>query len=227
MAIEPIRACGYRKVGGTYLVCDEIGVPCDRLPTPLEICPTCGHGVKFSRGFTWLDWLEFAGNHESCHCVAGPTCPVCNPELKIADLRHSDPMGEIRYGLIWIGEAFYTPDDYTKEALKLGVSRRISAIPRGIRIGETPVLLAHINACGDHKHGVFECFVPTRIEHLVWESQKNSAEAFELQKRGVTIVPIPDGDKDHDPRSKSIRDDVQNYSSISRIDDVLRKMRGN
>ena len=31
MASEPKRGCGYRKIGGTYLVGGGIGIPCDRL----------------------------------------------------------------------------------------------------------------------------------------------------------------------------------------------------
>lgn len=34
MASETKRGCGYRKVGGMYLVGDYIRVPCDRLPFP-------------------------------------------------------------------------------------------------------------------------------------------------------------------------------------------------
>lgn len=39
MACEPKRGCGYRKVGGIYLVGGGIGVPCDRtkMLTPEEV----------------------------------------------------------------------------------------------------------------------------------------------------------------------------------------------
>lgn len=54
MAIEARRGCGYRKVGGIYLVGGGIGVPCDRLPYPLTVCPCCSQGVKQGRGWTWV-----------------------------------------------------------------------------------------------------------------------------------------------------------------------------
>lgn len=53
MAIEAKRGCGFRKVGGTYLVSEGEGMPCDRLPIKLDVCPVCSHGFKRSRGWTW------------------------------------------------------------------------------------------------------------------------------------------------------------------------------
>src|SRR5207302_7622776 len=55
VAVEAKRGCGYRKIGGLYFVGGGRGVACDRLPIPLDICPTCGHGIKQTRGFTWVD----------------------------------------------------------------------------------------------------------------------------------------------------------------------------
>ena len=47
-------------------------------------------------------------------------------------------------GLLWIGEQFYpTPGEFTREAEELGISRRISAVPRDFKLGETWVLFAH------------------------------------------------------------------------------------
>lgn len=39
MAVETRRGCGYRKVGGIYLVCDGAGFRCDQLPVNLEVIP--------------------------------------------------------------------------------------------------------------------------------------------------------------------------------------------
>ena len=41
MAIEPRRGCGFRKTGGLYLVGDNQGQPCCRLPIILHVCPAC------------------------------------------------------------------------------------------------------------------------------------------------------------------------------------------
>lgn len=171
MAVEAARGCGYRKVGGLYIVGGFEGVPCCRLPVVLDICPTCGQGVKFSRGIQWVaPELVFKGFPE---CVTSlPTylasdlakvsCPLAFPKDKMA--------------LMWVGEKFYTPDTFSKEALEMGVSKRISAFPKGFVLGKTRVLLAHKNAvkAGEdemgrpvYKPGVFMSFVPQRLERIV------------------------------------------------------------
>ncbi len=199
MSVEAIRGCGYRKVGGLYLCGGGAGMDCDRLPYELEVCPTCGAGVKFSRGFTWLDWGKYAGDHENCNDHRLPRCVVCEP---IAE--------EQPYGLLWVGESFYTPEAFIKEALQMGVSRRIAAIPRNLKLGETWVLFASIKACGERKDedgktvgipGVFYAFRPQRLELLIWESGATEEKLAELEKKHITPIIIPDGDVEHDPRT--------------------------
>jgi hypothetical protein len=52
-----------------------------------------------------------------------------------------------RAGLLWIGAKFYkSAEAFDREAAELGVSRRISAIPRGFKMGETWILFAHPKA---------------------------------------------------------------------------------
>jgi len=46
MAIKAKRGCGYRKIGGLYLVGNYIPVACDRLPMPIGACPVCGQGLQ-------------------------------------------------------------------------------------------------------------------------------------------------------------------------------------
>jgi len=166
MAVEAVRGCGYRKVGGLYLCGEGLSMVCDRLPYELKVCPVCGSGVKFSRGFAWLNWLKYAGGHEEpCHDV-GNKCPVCHP------LTVDQP-----YGLLWVGESFYTPESFIQEVLQMGVSRRIAAIPKNLKLGETWILFAHIRACGEKRDeagkvegipGVFYAFRPQRLELLIW-----------------------------------------------------------
>lgn len=202
MSVEPKRGCGYRKIGGTYLVSDGAGYPCDRLPILLDICPCCGHGIKQSRGWTWVDvGLLVNGPHEECRCI--PNCIVCH---------HTEDMGKA--GLLWIGERFYkTPADFTREGVAMGFSRRIAAIPRGFKVGETWILLAHPKAIlgaeevknGDGlftqkevmKPGIFLVWRPTRIEKILPESLRGSPEVADLVERGITPVYVPDNDKDH------------------------------
>jgi hypothetical protein len=168
MAIEQKRGCGYRQVGGLYLVSGKLSAPCDRLPFELSVCPCCGAGVKFTRGFTWIEPFKLLeGDHTpkaSCDCfttrapLIKPTriedhsgiaetidyefanCPACSP---------LDFFGEDgKAGLVWIGKTHYkTPADFVKEGAEMGVSRRIQALPRGFVIGETWIFCAHISAC--------------------------------------------------------------------------------
>ncbi len=231
MSVEAMRGCGYRKVGGLYLCGGGQGMDCDRLPYELEICPTCGNGVKFTRGWTWIDWDAYAGNHNSenngklpsdCGCMNRPGwkvyCPVCQPNA------YSQP-----FGLLWVGEASYTPHSFIQEALTMGVSRRIAAVPKKLKLGETWVLFANKNAVRAHMEpdgsnedvpGVFYVFRPTSLEMLVWESEAKPEYIEDLEKRGITAVIIPDGDEDHNPATKTKmsaddRADVEQSNKIS------------
>lgn len=246
MAIEAMRGCGFRKVGGLYLCGESRGMNCDRLPYELVICPTCGGGVKFTRGWTWLDWDKYAGEHEDCYeklptekieTSLGPAtviltaegCPVCRPDAR------PQP-----YGLLWIGEQFYTPHTFIQEAMSLGVSRRISAVPKKLKLGETWVLLAHKSAirkivAGDENEpvdkdvpGVFYAFRPQTLELLVWESEATPEHLEDLAKRGITAVVIPNDDIDHHPDTKtkmteSDRSMVEQSNKIAAIRARLRR----
>jgi hypothetical protein len=203
MAIEPRRGCGYRKAGGLYLVSGGAGMPCCRLPLPLTVCPCCGAGIKQTRGWTWVNPTLLFGESYRPECNA---CPAGNPSR----------MGE-RAGLIWIGERFYkTPAAFDAEAASMGISRRVSAIPRGFKVGETWVLLAHPKAIArpkaedatsvfpgsvlprlEYTPGVFRIFRPERIEKILTQSQATPAELAKLHEAGITPVIVPDGDRDH------------------------------
>jgi hypothetical protein len=81
-------------------------------------------------------------------------------------------------GLIWVEEKFYpTAEDFMKEAQAQGISRRVSAIPRGFKLGETWVLLAHRLAVSHilpegcstngekviHQAAIFRVFKPSAV----------------------------------------------------------------
>jgi hypothetical protein len=217
MSVEPRRGCGYRKVGGLYMVGGGVGIPCDRLPFELTVCTCCGQGIKQARGWTWIDVAKFfQGKHtilagdpniqtapavELCGC-AGGFCPLCN---------NPESMG--RAGLLWIGEKFYkTPDLFVKEGVDLGFSRRIKAVPQGFKVGETWVLLAHSKSVtkrgnfnsgfgtkdpDTYAPGIFYVWLPQRLEKIVLESTRGTEEIDALEKRGITPVFVPDDDKDH------------------------------
>lgn len=219
MAVEAKRGCGYRKVGGLYLVGGGGGIACDRLPIALEICNCCGQGIKQTRGWTWVDAAGLLGgnhmlpndaaaqqfvdatgtssaNSTPCACGHG-MCPLCH---------HVAAMGHA--GLLWIGAQFYpTIDAFEAEARLLGVSRRISSgqIPRNFKIGESWVLFAHprgiIKPTGDLTAGyvpaIFRVWKPERIERIYKESDIGSEAVQADVKRGITPVYVPDNDRDH------------------------------
>lgn len=145
---EPRRGCGFRhadpaKGYGLYLVGSPFGERCERLPFPLVTCPCCGEGIRHSRGIrkvspaklfphdAWPmcgDPRTFARNHEH------DACPMCKPETA----------GEFAW-LLWVGRAHYTPHAFTEEATRVGVSKRIGALPRDFEPGQV-VYLAHLDA---------------------------------------------------------------------------------
>ncbi len=76
MAVERRRGCGYRKVGGLYMVSGGPGRPCDRLPIALTVCPVCSHGWKQTRSWTWVDVAGLVGGvHPACQDDF--PCPLC------------------------------------------------------------------------------------------------------------------------------------------------------
>jgi hypothetical protein len=218
MAIERKRGCGYRKVGGLYLVSGRGGRQCDRLPIKLDVCPVCSHGFKQSRGFTWVDLFGLVGgDHEDVlsqailpsHCDCKPDCPLC---WKVREIGKA--------GLLWIGEKFYkNPGEFMAEGFELGFSRRIKALPRNFKVGESWILLAHPKTIREYvkaeqgdekigllpgvdekivfKPGIFTLWRPVKIEQLFNESQQGSDEVEEAIEKGITPIFVPDNDPDH------------------------------
>ena len=156
MAIEKERGCGYRKVGGMYLMAGKVSAPCDRLPFELTVCECCGEGYKQSRGIRYVQPTKMLGGTHpryyssgikthGCNCL--PLCPACNP---------NDVFGEKgKAALMWIGAGHYpTPDDFIKEGAEQGISKRLSTVPKDFKIGETVVFFAHPKALLTYKeHG--------------------------------------------------------------------------
>lgn len=224
MAVEKGRGCGYRKVGGLYLVGEGLSVACDRLPYPVGVCPTCGEGIKPSRGIRWMDGKKFFGGNcknlireqnnnnplsgsMGCHSLH---CPICfSDELE-------------RVGLMWVGERYYPrPEDFECESANMGVCKRISAVPKEIELDKTWILLVHPKAIVGKveekvvegmgrvetrifKPGIFHAFKPRRIEKIVTD-QTSDEELEKLKKRGITPVVVPHDDPDHNPKAKKAK----------------------
>lgn len=182
---EKERGCGYRKPGGIYLVCDPVGlVDCCSLPVRAESCPTCGAGIKPSRGFAWVDPRPLFEDS-----------PRCELPCSVAQLRLE---GLERCGLIWVGKSFYpTTHAFLEEARTQGVSRRVNALPRGLEAGKTPVLLAHRETVfppGEPQlvgPGIFSCFVPSRFEQVLRPEEYGDTDFHQkLRARGIDPVIV-------------------------------------
>jgi hypothetical protein len=185
-SVEGKRGCGYRKEGGLYLVSEGEGRHCGALPIELTVCPCCHHGIKPSRGWTWIDLSALAAVR-GCQKEGGcGNCPIADARIQ-------------KCGLLWVGEKFYpTPQEFGKEAQAMGISRRISAVPRDFKLGETWVALAHRKAIESefrlgeeptYKSAIFHVFCPTRIEYVV--KKNDSEEKLEdLEKRGISLVKV-------------------------------------
>lgn len=180
---EPERGCGYRKPGGLYFVSKGAGSTCCRLPFELKVCPTCGQGVKFSRGFTWINSDLFLTTF--CTDQKNVGCPA-------------DWINE-KLGLLWVGEKYYTVDSFTRESNAIGISKRIASVPNDFVVGETWIALAHIKAVvkfvvgesgkmqAKFAPGVFMFFRPTAVEYVIAPGDTD-AKLDALEKRGFTLV---------------------------------------
>jgi len=127
-----------------------------------------------------------------CHNLK---CWICDP-----------PEG--KHGLIWVGKSFYTTKEFVKEAEKMGVSCRIASVPRGLKLGETIVYFAHIEAGEtwidtegelfkerpEKCPAIFYAFKPSRLEKIITKSQATPEEIDKLEKSGITPVIVPDDD---------------------------------
>jgi len=203
---ESIRGCGYRKVGRLYLVGSGIGLHCDRLPFEIKPCECCGFTPGFFRGFTWLHKNYLGGDHEPCKCI--PQCPVCHPNAI-----PEEKLNEDRFMLMWVGKQFYTTESFIEEAQKMDVCKAIPSIPKGLVLGKTWVLLVHpeckfydagfFDGTGLAKatprtgSGIFYCFIPERIEMLIYKSKATEDRIRELEEKGITPILIPDEMKEH------------------------------
>jgi hypothetical protein len=213
MAVEPKRGCGYREIGGTYLVGSGILAECDRIPMPLpEACPCCNGGIKHTRTPRKIDALKLWGEHE--HCTEGEflyITPVLTERRIPSGCYVCHPTNDTAY-IMGVGENHYPkPQDFVEEAVRLGVSKRIPAVPRDVVVGKTKIFLTHKRALqiqtkpGEKEKwqaGVIYAFVVTAVEQIVKQSEYESQQKA-LAKRGIKAVAVPDNDPDHQPKKKN------------------------
>lgn len=192
---EEERGCGFRKPGGLYLMGGGLMAPCDRLPIPLRVCPVCGQGIKPTRGFGWIALAELLARSGA----AGQPCETDNCA--------ACPFGGAapgRAGILWVGSKFYTPESFAREALTMGVSRRIPSVPKGLKPGETWVVLAHRKVPGLGEEGqpgpgiyhegrpgpgIFHAFRPSHVEYVV-QDDDDEEKLERLSQRGIVLVRV-------------------------------------
>ena len=220
---ERARGCGFRKPGkdglGVYLVGDGIPISCARLPHDLTRCPTCGGGIKPSRGWTWIIPRELfgvviRGDDDTDPrnvtltppCIAPddpPTTPNDRPKPRCITCKLGLGAPKGRHGLLWIGEQFYaTPDDFEREAGRMGISRKLAALPRGFELGSTVVYLAHRKARWEYDAdvdeaepipGIFMAFMPRHVDLVIASAQNVPERAFKLADQigdGARIIEV-------------------------------------
>lgn len=127
MAQEQRRGCGYRRVGGLYLVGGYVFNPCDRLPLAIGHCPVCGSGLHFTRSMTEINPQRLWGEHtekveiftkepdksmvggsmtvNKIICTCPQTCNVCYPPDAIAFV-------------MMVGEKYYSPQSFIGSLLR-------------------------------------------------------------------------------------------------------------
>lgn len=217
MAIELKRLCQYRKVNALYLVGDYIPVACDRMPLAIGACPVCGQGLHFTRSMTEIDPLRLWGIHQPCKDA--PTCMMCYPPSSQAEVGHYlMTVGKKYYSpqsfldeAMKMGISKRIP--FIPKKLVLGSSVIYLAHPEAVKVTESPALqeaLAIVEGSQQESQqkllevekvkkvmGIFAAFRPQRVEKLIKESEATKEEIEKLRERGITAIPVPDGDVDH------------------------------
>jgi len=193
--VEQERGCGYRKIGGAYLIGTGMAVNCDRLPILIQECQHCGFGIGFARSMQivkteYVRYLISDRDHVHTSCHDEFPCPICyNTAHK------NDPLGE-KVGIMFVSNRYYTPESFVKESVDMGISKRIAphTIPKAFKTGMW-IMLAYTYP--DKSHKIFYAFKPERIEILVW---KDDPKKTEYEKKGFTVVEIertPENEQKH------------------------------
>ena len=179
------RGCGTRKKGGLYLFFScEMVTYCTRLPMKNpDICPCCGEGFRIFRSMRVINPLKVFGKAEN-PCRDG--CPICNPPEKA--------------GLMWVGQQFYTPDEFREEARRLGISKRMPSKIEGLNPGDL-VMFAHKKGYDPEGQepapGVFIAARLTEYQKVLSEDQAKDQDLIEeLEKDGIVpVLEVEDPDE--------------------------------
>ncbi len=217
MACEAKRGCGFRHVGGLYLCGEFTPAPCDRMPFPLTVCPVCGYGIKLGLGFTKVNPYRLWGPHQGCEDIFPLLCLLCDPKdetaliMRVGKRYYKTPQ-EFLDEATRMGISKRLPSDQLPKDLKLGKTVLYLAHPKACEVRE-PAALQEAMAIVEESQtkqprlletekvtkalGIFCAFIPQKVEKLIWEKNATPEGLESLEKRGITPVIVPDGDKDH------------------------------
>lgn len=132
---------------------------------------------------------------------------------------HSTPPGPQDY-LLWVGWGSYpTIKSFIAEANNMGVSRRISKIPKDLVLGKSKIFLAHDE--GETNDAViFGYFIPTSIEMIVFDSTTINGLGL---KKDITPVTLEKASAENE-RGCGRRMDVDSIYLVSHASEEMIKL---
>ncbi|MGH9649184.1 MAG: hypothetical protein ACRD3I_01810, partial [Terriglobales bacterium] len=157
-----------------------------------------------SRSWTWIEPRLMFKAAPPCLPHRPGGLKVVGADLFCSTCPAGGGMPEWRHGLIWIGGSFYpTPGDFMLEANRMGVSRKLPAIPKDFKLGETWEYLAHREAVTRYEDapradiqgtavpetvkvlspGVFTMFKPRRIDLVIADEHNIPERALKLAEQ--------------------------------------------
>jgi len=175
---EPLRGCGYRKIGAYYIVTEPVSIRhCKNLPYPL-------FHQKHFRGIKRINPWKLINTTPKCETAS---CPVCYPP------------NENIHVLMFAGESYYTQNSIITEAIKLGISKRIRKPVDWIDLNRSILYLAYNRTAIQIDDEGSTLYMPAiitaqrirRIEHLITSEQATKEYIEELISKGLTPVIIP------------------------------------
>jgi len=144
---------------------------------------------------------------------------------------------------MWVGSE-YTTTSFEQEAFEMGVSKRISVIPKDLEIGKSWIYLGKQGLIKERVgydakkgrvkkvDGVFYAFKVTAIEHWLGESDATEEKVQELLNKGITVVEVPETEVNQDhfgravkKRTKKVetRIPLDTFTSVEKIQDLKDK----
>lgn len=147
---EHERGCGFRKIGGVYLVGEGPTGSCDALPIALGPCEDCEFDINQARVIQSIHAGYLSSKIRTHVCRDEFSCPICaygKPRILARNEAHrkgEEFLGPNNFFIMWVGQE-YTPEEFLKEAALYGVSKRIAAnsLPSKFMIGRDWIFLAH------------------------------------------------------------------------------------